>query len=121
MEDVQQFVERYVGVWNEGDPALRRSTIEALWAARGRHCMGANDVQGYDALEARVAGSHERSVVAGGNVFRPVGEAQQLPGVVKFRWDMVSRADETLAAAGVGILMLDAHGRIERDCLFTES
>jgi hypothetical protein len=54
-------------------------------------------------------------------VFRPAGAIQQLPGVVKFRWDMARREDGTVAAAGVGFLMLDADGKITRDCLFTES
>jgi hypothetical protein len=121
MEDTERLVDRYVGVWNESDPTARRSTIEALWAAEGHHCMGAHDVRGYDALDVRVTGSHERSVVAGGNVFRPAGAIQQLPGVVKFRWDMARREDGTVAAAGVGFLMLDADGKITRDCLFTES
>jgi hypothetical protein len=121
MENAQQLVERYVGVWNEPDPAARRRTIEGLWSVDGRHQMGDHDALGHDALEARVSGSHERSVVAGGNVFRPAGAIQQLPSVVKFRWDMARRDNGALAAAGVGFLMLDADGKIARDWLFAES
>jgi len=97
---MDELARRSVRVWNETDPQARRETIEALWAAGGRHLMGANDATGYDALEARVTASHERSVVQSGNTFRPPTAIQALPGVVKFRWDMAKRASGEIAASG---------------------
>jgi hypothetical protein len=117
----EQLARRYIHLWNEPDAPARRTTIEALWASEGRHLMGAHDVTGYDGLEQRVKGSYQRSVVAGGNLFRLVGAVQTLPGVVKFRWDMARQASGEVAAAGVGFLLLDGEGKIANDFLFAES
>ena len=119
--DTEHVVQAFVDVWNETDPARRRAMIEALWTPQGRHLMGAQDAQGYDALEERVTASHQRSVVEGGNAFRPPTAIQVLPGVAKFRWDMARRDSGAVAAAGVGFLELDEAGRIVRDYLFTEA
>jgi hypothetical protein len=121
MLEIEELVQRFVAVWNETDPAARRATIETLWAPDGRHLMGQQDVQGYDALEARVIASHERSVVQGGNIFRPATAIQTLPEIVKFRWDMVRKDGGELVSAGVGLLRLDDKRRIVCDYLFAES
>jgi hypothetical protein len=117
---IEDLVHHFVQVWNETDPTQRRATIEAIWAPSGRHLMGAQDVQGYDALEERVRASHQRSVVEGGALFRPPTAIQALQGVVKFRWDMARREDGEVAAAGVGFIDLAPDGRIACDYLFTE-
>ena len=121
MSELEKLVQTFVGVWNETDPSARRATIEALWAPDGRHLMGEQDVSGYDALEARVTASHERSVVQGGNIFRPATAVQALPDVVKFRWDMARKASGEVVAAGIGLLRLNNAGQIVCDYLFAES
>jgi hypothetical protein len=118
MAQAEDVVQQYIGVWN--DAAARRATIEALWTSDGHHMMGAFDVTGHDALEERVRNSHQRSVVEGGNIFRSANGIQTLPGVVKFRWDMARQQSGEVAAAGVGILILDADSRVVSDYLFTE-
>jgi hypothetical protein len=80
MIEINDLVQCFVGVWNEKDAGARRATIEKLWTEIGRHLMGASDAQGYDALEARVKASHERSVGHGGNIFSPATMIQSLPG-----------------------------------------
>jgi len=37
MNELNDFVERYVAVWNETDSARRRERIAALWQAGGAH------------------------------------------------------------------------------------
>jgi hypothetical protein len=121
MREIEELVQTFVGVWNECDPARRRATIESLWATDGRHYMGAHDVGGYDALEARVAASNQRNVADGGAIFRPATVLQTLPGVVKFRWDMTKRGSEEVLSAGVGFLRFDSEGKIIADYLFAET
>ena len=113
-------VRTFIGVWNERDDARRRELVRTLWRADGRHLMGAHDARGHDALEQRVATSHQRSVVENHCVFRPGAPTQSLPGVVKFRWDMARRSTGEVVSAGVGFLALDGAGRIACDYLFTE-
>ena len=91
MSDAEILVQKFVGVWNEADPVQRRRTVEVLWRADGRHCMGAHDVGGHDALEERVTASNKRNVIEGSAIFRPATHIQTLPGVIKFRWDMAKR------------------------------
>jgi hypothetical protein len=83
--------------------------------------MGAQDVRGHEALEARVTASHERSVVQGGNVFRPATAIQSLPDVVKFRWDMARRNSDEVVSAGIGFLRIDGEGRVLCSYLFAET
>jgi len=117
----ERLVVRFIEVWNETEPKARRRAVESLWTSEGGHLMGANQAFGWDALEARVKASHERSVVEGKNVFRSANAIQSLPGVIKFRWDMARRESGEIAATGVGFLMLDDAGKIACDYLFTET
>lgn len=120
-DDVETLVQRFVSVWNEKEPGRRRLAVESLWTANGRHYMGAHDVSGHDALEARVTASHQRNVVEGGGWFRPATAIQNLAGVVKFRWDLAKRNSDEVLSAGIGFLVRDASGKIVADYLFAES
>src|ERR1700688_4329275 len=55
--DAQELVERYVAVWNEADPAVRRDRIRSLWAPDGTTCHRLLEARGHAAIEARVTGS----------------------------------------------------------------
>jgi hypothetical protein len=83
--DFEEIVQRFVSVWNECDSDRRRETVEGLWSPEGRHLMGAQDAQGYDALFERVRASNQRSVIENGCLFRPATSIQALPGVVSGR------------------------------------
>jgi hypothetical protein len=119
MNQAQELADRYVAVWNEPDPAERRRTVVTLWAPEGVHYMGTREARGYDALEERVKGSHEKNVRGGGHLFKRVKSAQSLRNVVTFNWEMVSAKSGETAAVGSGFLVLDERGRILTDYLFT--
>jgi hypothetical protein len=119
MSEAEALADRYVAVWNDPDPALRRKTIYSLWAPEGVHYMGTREAHGYDALEERIKGSHEKNVRDGGYLFRRVKTAQSLKNVVTFNWEMFSVKSGEIAAEGSGFLILDERGRIRTDYLFT--
>jgi hypothetical protein len=121
MNQSEEFVQRFVNVWNEIDGTRRGEEVRTLWRIDGRHVMGTNDTQGHEALEQRVAASNQRSVIEKNYVFRPATQIQTGPGVVKFRWDMAHRDTNEIVSAGVGFLMLDEDYRISCDYLFAES
>ncbi|WP_067488755.1 hypothetical protein [Actinomadura hibisca] len=131
---VQELAERFVALWNEPDPGLRRKAIEELWAQDGVHLLhppqeiremaaglgfdgSVLEAQGYDAIETRVARSHAEFVASGQLTFRPAGEAVRLRNVVKLAWEAVPPGGEA-AGGGVDVLVLDEHGRIEADYMF---
>jgi len=87
--DAQALADRYVAVWNETDAERRRAGIAALWVPDGQHYVGERAVRGYEALEARVRGSHEKNVRDDGNRFRAASNARLLHDVVTFYWEML--------------------------------
>ena len=109
---------RYVEVWNETDARQRRERIRALWRPDGVHYVRTLVAQGYEALEARVAGSHDKNVRQNGYRFRLSGEPQQLQGTLLMHWDMVGPGSETLEAYGAVFMMLAEDGRIATDYQF---
>jgi len=56
--------ERYVAICNELDPDRRRQ-IAQLWVPGGRYYVGEREVHVYEALERRIAGSHEKNMCDG--------------------------------------------------------
>jgi hypothetical protein len=121
MEDAQRLADQYVAVWNETDPERRRRAIAELWTPDGRHYVDTREARGYDALEKRIAGSHEKNVRDGGHRFRAVLDARALRDVVTFQWEMLHADGEQVVATGLEFLMLDRAGRILADYQFVLS
>ena len=116
MIDAQELANRYVAVWMESDPARRREQIAALWIPEGEHFVDTREARGYEALEARVAGSHEKNVRLGGYRFRAMTNALALRDVVTFGWEML-RGDEVVGS-GFEVLLITPDGRIRTDYQF---
>jgi hypothetical protein len=118
MDNAQQLAERYVAVWSEPDAERRRRAIAELWTPDGEHYVGAREVRGYDELEQRIKGSHEKNIRDDGNRFRAVKDARALRDVVTFHWEMLPADSEKVVATGLEILLVDAQGRILVDYQF---
>jgi len=117
MLHAQDLAERYVAVWNEGEPASRRRQIAELWIPDGQHYVDVREARGYDALEQRIVGSYNKNVRDGGHRFRAVQNARELRDLVTFGWEMYSASDERVVAQGSAILLLNPEGRIRFDYL----
>ncbi|MFF4723995.1 hypothetical protein ACFY3M_01370 [Streptomyces mirabilis] len=102
--DPQDLIERYIGVWNEPDPEIRRKTVDELWAQDGLHVLrppqqmrdtavglgfttAVLEARGHDELHTRVTRAHDEFVAPGTYVFRIQEPAQQLRDVITFRWE----------------------------------
>ena len=118
MENPQDLADRYAAVWNETDAERRRLGIAELWAPTGGHYVGAREARGYDALEQRIIGSHERNVRDGGHRFRAAKDARALRDVVTFHWEMLPADSEEVVATGLEFLIVDANGHILVDYQF---
>jgi len=118
MRDPQSLADSYVAVWNETDPARRRLAIAELWAPDGEHFVAEREARGYDALEKRITGSHEKNVRDGGHRFRAARDARALRDVVTFHWEMLPAVGETVVARGLEILVVNDWGRIVTDYQF---
>jgi len=75
-------------------------------------------VRGYDALEKRIRGSHEKNVRDNGNRFRAAKDARGLHDVVTFHWEMLPADGETVLARGLEFLIVRDDGHILVDYQF---
>jgi hypothetical protein len=133
--DAQDLAERYIAVWTEPDPELRRKAIQKLWSEDGAQILrppadireraaglGFDDttleVHGHDALEVRVRRSHAEFIAPGQYTFQARDDAARLHDVVKFTWEMVPVGGGDAVGGGVDVLVLDADGRIKTDYMF---
>ncbi len=118
MLDPQTLADRYVAVWNERDEARRRDAIAALWVPDGQHFVEGREARGYEALEKRIRGSHERNVRDDGNRFRAAPGARRLRNVVTFYWEMLPANADKVLVRGLEFLILNEEGRILVDYQF---
>lgn len=88
--DVDQFVDRYIAVWNETDPVARRRRIAEVWAADAVELTPEARYQGLEALEERVTSAHNQLVRDGGYLFHSAGDATAHHGAVSFTTHMIS-------------------------------
>jgi hypothetical protein len=117
--ELNAFAERYVAVWNEPDSVVRRRMIEELWAPDGANFTKGNEWRGYESLEARVRGAHEKWVRDGGCLFRSQ-RADSHHGAARIVWEMVSIIDGRVVSVGQEFLLLDGNGKIREDFQFIE-
>jgi hypothetical protein len=117
MSSAQELADRYVAVWNETGADARRRIIRELWVPDGLHFVGVREARGYDELEQRIIGSHEKNISAAGNSFRAVTNARTLRNGVTFNWEMISPKGDVLAT-GLEFLIVDDRQRILVDYQF---
>src|SRR5262245_20899885 len=119
MNDLNDFVERYIAVWNEPDSARRRERIAALWAPSGASLQRLLEPRGHAAIEARVAASYDKWVHGRGYAFRCAGHAIGHHDAVMCNWQMVS-PDGAPISLGLSFLLLDPSGLVQTELQFPE-
>jgi hypothetical protein len=114
---VDQVVGRYVAVWNEPDPRLRRGAIAALWAEDGVELVESAQFRGHEELEARVAEAHEEFVVNRKFAVTSANDATGHHGAITVTIQLVGGGDVAWAARV--FLILDENDLIRYDYQFT--
>ncbi|WP_051970619.1 hypothetical protein [Kitasatospora azatica] len=134
----QQLADRYIAVWNEPDPTVRRTLIAELWSPEAVHLVqppqemreraigigfpdAALELRGHAALEVRVRTAYQEFVASGQMRFRARPDADRLQSVVKFHWEAVDPNTEQVVGGGLEFVVLDEDGRIARDYQFISS
>ncbi|MFE0376114.1 hypothetical protein ACFW1M_11100 [Streptomyces inhibens] len=117
--DVDQFVDRYIAVWNEPDPVARRRRIAEVWAADAVELTPEARYQGLEALEERVTSAHNQLVRDGGYLFRSAGDATAHHGAISFTTHMIPAAGGDIAWIGRAFAALDEDHRIRYEYQFT--
>lgn len=120
MTNVSELVANYVAVWNEPNAEVRRRMIQSVWAPDGNTCYRLLDAHGYDAIEARVAGSWNKWLREGKYIFRPKSMVWH-HNAVKLEFIMVTVPGGDVEASGLSFLLLNPDGRIKHDLQFNPS
>lgn len=117
--DIADFVSRYLAVWNEPDPHVRRSAVRALWSADGVQLLDNTQVDGLDAIEARISQAHEEFVTRGGFEFRSADDAVGHHDLIRFTTCMVPAGGGAAAWVGAVVAVIGPDGLIRRDYQLT--
>ena len=136
-QSAAELADRYVALWNEGDPERRRKLIAGLWSEDGEHVLqppeearriaaapgvGGSaiiEARGYAEIEARATSAYEHWTATEGWSFRRRDDADRVHDVVKFGWEAVD-GDGEVMGAGLNLLVVGADGRIRRDYTFVD-
>ena len=118
MLDPQTLADRYIAVWLEKDEERRRDAVAELWTPDGEHFVAGRQARGYEELEKRIRGSHEKNVRDDGNRFRAAPGARRLRDVVTFYWEMLPADADTVLARGLEFLITNDEDRILVDYQF---
>src|SRR5258708_174649 len=110
MTDIQEFVDRYVNIWNEPDAERRRQTIRALWQEDARHLARTIEAVGYDGIETRVKTAYEKWVKEKGNIFRLRDGVDSHHDTIKLRWEMLPAAGGEVISIGFDFLVVGGDG-----------
>jgi hypothetical protein len=86
-------LERYIGAWNEPNPARRTETARELWAADGAVINAGYEYRGHEAVVEAIARSYEREMLD---------------------------PEDSVDSAGANFLLLDQDRRIWLDYQFVE-
>lgn len=84
MSDIQYLIQRYIAVWNETDPAARKSAVAEVFAPGARYTDPLADVTGPDALD-QVVGAVQAQFP--GLVFT-LGPVDAHHGIARFTWEL---------------------------------
>lgn len=121
MTDIQNFVDCYIGIWNEADAERRRATIRVLWQEDAHHLGRTIEAVGHAGIETRVASAYEKWVKEKGNVFRLRDGVDGHHGTIKLRWEMLPAAGGEVISIGFDFLVLGGDGRICTGYQFIEA
>ena len=121
MTDINEFVDRYVNIWNEPDAQRRRQAIRDLWQTDARHLARAIEAFGHDGIETRVRTAYEKWVKEKGNIFRLRDGVDSHHNTIKLRWEMLPAAGGEVISIGLDFLVLGDDGRISTGYQFIEA
>jgi len=111
---IETIVDGYFAMWNETDADRRRDVIAATWTPSGSYVDPRFDADGYDALDALVAGVHETFP---GHRFRLTTPVAVHHDRAYWGWDLAG-PDGAPVVTGVDFAVLAPDGRLREVCGF---
>jgi len=107
--DLSALIDRYIGIWNETDPAARRTLIEQTWAEDATYRDPVLDGSGRDGIDAMVAGFQQAYPA---HTFVLDGANRLDASAHRFGWRLLGPTGE-LQMTGQDVYELDAEGLLQ--------
>jgi hypothetical protein len=107
MTNYREIADRYLAIWNEPEPQLRRALIEARWSPDGLYVDPLMRAEGRDGIATMIGSALARFP---GHGFSLQGEPDGHGRHIRFSWTLAP-FDGAAIAAGTDIAMLDDQGR----------
>jgi hypothetical protein len=108
MSDTTALVESYVQLWNENDPAARRTALQAVFVPDATYTDPLADVAGIDGIDAVIAAVQAQFE---GMRFSPTGAGDAHHNTARFGWSLGASGAEPIVV-GFDVAVLDEDGRI---------
>jgi hypothetical protein len=119
MRDPNEFVGRYMALWNTPEERQRRDAVAGLWAPDGLYVDPSIVAQGHDDLYKTATAVHNEFVWPGKHIFRSRQNAQSHHNIVRFNWELADLDAGSVVDRGFDLLVL-ADGRIAADYRFAD-
>jgi len=107
--DIDALIDRYIAIWNETDPAARRTLIDAAWAEDGTYTDPALNGSGRDGIDAMTAGFQQAYP---GHTFERTGNGPLDAAEGRFGWRLQTPTGEVLLS-GEDVYVLRADGVLQ--------
>ncbi|WP_405606947.1 nuclear transport factor 2 family protein [Streptomyces sp. NBC_01511] len=108
MSTHHETVARYFTAWNAADEDVEKAVAEAF-TEDGTYTDPLAEVAGHAGITAAIRGAHAQFP---GFDFTLTGTPDAHHHLIRFTWDLVSRADGSAPAAGFDVVTLAEDGRI---------
>jgi hypothetical protein len=109
MTDPKQIAERYIALWNETDPAARRTRLADDWASDATYVDPMARVRGASEIDALIGGVHERFPNFS---FKLIGKPDGHGEHIRFSWSLGPGDFVDAPIEGTDFAVIDASGRI---------
>jgi hypothetical protein len=116
--NIDDVADRYLAVWNEADPTLRRRAVADLWAEDGVELVESRQFRGHEELVARTTEAYDTFVGSGKFTVRLANDVFGHHDAVTFTIQLATEDGEVAWAARV-FLLLDENARIRADYQMT--
>jgi hypothetical protein len=108
MSEFTQIAERYIAMWNETDPATRRTIIEEVWSSNAQYIDPMASATGHQEIDATVAAVQAQFPDL---VFRLASTVDAHHDLARFGWELGPMQGDALVA-GFDVAQRGPDGRL---------
>jgi SnoaL-like domain len=109
MSDIETLINRYIAIWNEGDPQRRRELIAQTWTDDATYLDPMLTGTGHDGIDTMIGAAQQQFP---GHHFELEGAPDAHHDRVRFTWHLKSDASGDTVAIGLDFGVVADDGRL---------